>query len=143
MIKFFQKFAIRTGYDVFSYFSLVIMIATYALPVILYPKSKPFAIFALIGLILANILRNQRLANFGRVVFVTFIQLVCGVIAPIILIVKIIMHATGKAKVINYEALCWAGERSTDDERAKGYGFRSVDDAINAGVLFDGTKIWE
>ena len=36
MIKFFQKFAIRTGYDVFSYFSLIIMIATYALPIILY-----------------------------------------------------------------------------------------------------------
>lgn len=142
MIKFFQKFAIRTGYDVFSYLSLVIMIATYALPIILYPKSKPFAIFALIGLILANILRNQRLANFGRVVFVTFIQLLLGIIAPIILIIKIVLQVTGKAPAVNYEALCWAGERSTDDERAKEYGFKTVDEAIAAGVLFDGTKLW-
>ena len=142
MIKCFKKFAIRTGYDVFSYLSLSIMIATYVLPYVLYKKNPAFGVLALLALLLINILRNQKLEHFGRVVFVTSIQLALGLIAPIILVVKIFMHATGKAPVIYYEALCWAGERSTDYDRAKKFGYNSVDEAIEAGVLYDGTKLW-
>ena len=142
MIKFFKKFAIRTGYDVFSYLSLVIMTATYVVPYVLYRKNQAFGILALLALILINILRNQKLEQFGRVVFVTSVQLALGLMAPIILVVKIFMQATGKSRVIYYEALCWAGERSTDYDRAKKFGYDSVDEAIEAGVLYDGTKLW-
>lgn len=143
MIKYFKRFAIRTGYDVFSYFSLIVMIATYLLPVIfIINNNMPFAIFSFIGIVLANILRNQRLASFGNVVFVTFIQLICGPVAPLILIVKIIMRVLSKTPSVSYEANCWAGERRYDDDRAREYGYKSVDDAIEAGVMFDGTKLW-
>lgn len=142
MIKYFKKFAIRTGYDVFSYLSLVIMIATYVVPYVLYKNNPAFGVMALLALILINIVRNQKLEQFRRVVFVTFIQFALGLIAPIILVIKIFMHITGKSSVIYYEALCWAGERSTDYDRAKKYGYNSVDEAIEAGVLYDGTKLW-
>lgn len=142
-MKYFKKIGLRTGYDVFNWISLILMSAIYILPFIFVKNYKtPFAILSAALLLIAIVIRNQRAGGIGTIAFITLIQLVLGVLGIVILIVKLVLELTGKAPKADYAAQCWAGERRYDDDRAREYGYKSVDDAIEAGVMFDGTKLW-
>ena len=144
-MKFFKKIALRTGYYVFDELGMIIGAALYILPLLFYNLvNLPCAILAavLTFIALALLVRNKIFSPFGLVVLLVLIHVVIGVFGIIVIIVRNVLALTGKAPKVNYAGLCWANERRYDDERARAYGFKSVDDAIEAGVMFDGTRLW-
>ncbi len=144
-MKFFKKIALRTGYYVFDELGMLMGAAIYILPVIFYHAiNLPCAILSVVlaFIALALLVRNKIFSPFGLVVLLILVHLLIGVFGILIVIVRNVLAATGKNKKINYAGLCWANERRYDDERAREYGYKSVDDAINAGVMYDGTKLW-
>ncbi|MBQ9764700.1 MAG: hypothetical protein IJW18_00720 [Lachnospiraceae bacterium] len=144
-MKFFQKIALRSGFFIFDELSMILAAALYILPVVAYKMiNLPICIFSAVGVFLVITMRNRlkQLGSNGLVALVTLIHVAIGVFGILVIIVRNLLIAVGKIKRVNYAGLCWANERRYDDERAKEYGFKSVDDAINAGVMFDGTKLW-
>lgn len=144
-MKFFKKIALRTGYYVFDELGMLMGAVLYILPVTLYfAVNLPCAILSavLLFIAIALLVRNKIFSPFGLVVLLILVHLIIGVFGIVIIMVRNILALTGKVKKINYAGLCWSNERRYDDERAREYGYKSVDDAINAGVMFDGTKLW-
>ncbi len=144
-MKFFKKIALRTGYYVFDELGMLMGAAIYILPVILYNAvNLPCAILSVVlaFIALALLVRNKIFSPFGLVVLLILVHLIIGVFGILVIIVRNVLALTGKVKKVNYAGLCWGNERRYDDERAREYGYKSVDDAINAGVMYDGTKLW-
>lgn len=138
-MKFFKKVALTTGYNAFDDFNRGFLIAFYAFLLLFPPIALIFPIILIV--------RNLKLKKIKYMILFLPLQLVLGIPLCFLWFYQVYERMQGnetnkKMESKVWSQIAWQGDKSTDDERAKSFGYASVADAIENGVDYNGNKIF-
>lgn len=138
-MKFFKKVCLETGYDPFDDFNRGFIIACYVFLMLFPPAALIFPVILII--------RNLKLKKIKYMILFLALQLVLGIPLTLLWFYQIYERTQGNGTNKRMERqvwsqIAWSGDKSTDDERAKSFGYASVADAIENGIDYNGNKIF-